>query len=65
MARYRGLLFGGSTILALTFPAAAQTYEVLHAFTGANGDGAFPLGKMLPVGVDSSASLVVEMFSLQ
>ena len=44
MARYKGLLLGASTILALTFPAAAQTHEVLHAFAGANGDGAFPGG---------------------
>ena len=52
MRRYERLLIGAVTILVLTFPAAAQTYEVLYAFTGANGDGAFPLGKLLPVGAD-------------
>jgi hypothetical protein len=52
MRRYKRLLIGAVTIFVLTLPAAAQTYEVLHAFTGTNGDGAHPLGKLLPVGAD-------------
>ena len=52
MRRHKRLLLGAVTIFVLTFPAAAQTYEVLYAFTGTNGDGATPLGKLLPVGTD-------------
>jgi uncharacterized repeat protein (TIGR03803 family) len=38
--------------LALTRIAAAQTYEVLHTFTGTNGDGSTPHGTLVQVGSD-------------
>jgi uncharacterized repeat protein (TIGR03803 family) len=36
--------------IAIAPPARAQTYEVLHTFTGADPDGAQPLGTLLAVG---------------
>ncbi|HEY7044794.1 MAG TPA: choice-of-anchor tandem repeat GloVer-containing protein, partial [Nocardioidaceae bacterium] len=43
---------GFAVFVASSRGARAQTYEVLHDFTGTNGDGAIPYGTLVQVGSD-------------
>jgi uncharacterized repeat protein (TIGR03803 family) len=46
------LLIGLVSAAIAASPSRAQTYQVLHTFTGTNGDGAEPRGALIQVGSD-------------
>ena len=52
MLRCRRFALAVMSVFAFSLTAAAQTYQVIHTFTGTGGDGAGPRGTLVQVGSD-------------